>query len=497
MARSISKQIHFPPGGRSLPAIDRTSGQPRWEQVSLSDLGTVARSGNLQSLGRTWRSGQTPDQFLALEDLASSLAPQEFNLAQIGDLVGFDPQKVALSELPMATNAALSQLAESIPQLKEFPMAQIPPVAELASQLGVGASDIQSTLDEALSNSSSLGSSQLSQLSQSLNSYSIGDIPNLDLAQLKDLPGWEKAKLSDVPGLGQVPLSEFPNPLALGGAVMRIDMVYGTAETSRDNTISGSSEMGFSVKCAQPNEKCAYIELDDLENSGREQRGSLEGKQWISGKYQSVEGGSGCLKIVNGGKEPTGRHPFGEAFKVVVMEPDETKDEVNTALFFRFCTFCGCTPYFLGPIPFLSYRRDDNIFVGALKGGGGDDYSEPWDLSDGGSGIRAQLEAALAAAGVSPCGSGYSGNYASAGDLNLEGVPLASGNLVNRVVAAVPNAYQHSKVKTTVQQIVGAALERGITDPAHIAYMLATAQYETTMGRIAVEGTGTRSLSTS
>lgn len=122
---------------------------------------------------------------------------------------------------------------------------------------------------------------------------------------------------------------------------------------------------GFSVNC-QDND-CAYIELDDLENSGRNVRGSLEGKQWISGKYQEVEGGSGCLKGVNGGKEPTGRLPFGNAFKVVVMEPDERTDTVDTALFFRFCSPCGCSPYFIGPVPFFTYRVNSPIFVGALS----------------------------------------------------------------------------------------------------------------------------------
>jgi hypothetical protein len=126
--------------------------------------------------------------------------------------------------------------------------------------------------------------------------------------------------------------------------------------------VSGSDVAGFSVPCQ--GEKCPYIELDDLENSGRNIRGKFEGRSWISGKYQQVEGGWGCLKPVNGAKEPTGRLPYGSAFKVVVMEPNEKTDTVDTALFFRFKNACGATPYFIGPVPFLSYKVNSPIFLG-------------------------------------------------------------------------------------------------------------------------------------
>ena len=51
---------------------------------------------------------------------------------------------------------------------------------------------------------------------------------------------------------------------------------------------------------------------------------------------------------------------------MAVMEPEERTDTVDTALFFRFSNSCGSTPYFIGPVPFLTYRRDAPIFVGTL-----------------------------------------------------------------------------------------------------------------------------------
>ncbi|MBE9148208.1 MULTISPECIES: peptidoglycan DD-metalloendopeptidase family protein [unclassified Coleofasciculus] len=479
------------------------TGIPDWEQIGFNDFPPIQSSGAIKQLGRQWFAGQTPDQFLTLEDLSRSLAPEEFSLAQISQISQLNLDNVALSEFSLATNATLEQLKDAVPHLSDFPVKDIEPISFLAAQIGVDIStpldvkaersrgfnfaDSDISLGEALAQSERLADSRLIELGNSLSSFSISEIPNLDKAQLQDLAGWEKNKLSEVPGLSDVPLNSFPNSLNLGGAIMRIDMVYGTAETSRDNTISGGDAP---VKCADPDQDCAYIELDDLENSGRAQRGASEGKQWISGKYQAVKGGSGCLQVVNGGKEPTGRFPFGDAFKVVVMEPDETTDEVDTALFFRFCTLCGCTPYFLGPIPFLSYSVNDNIFIGMEPGGEPSGYSEPWELGDPPASLDAQLEAALAAAGVSPCPAGFSAKGGGSAPASF-----ASGKAVDRAIAAAP-AHLHKYAAESIPRLIAAAKAEGVTDPAQVAYILATAETETLLGRYTHELSATRHLST-
>ncbi|MFO5491150.1 MAG: hypothetical protein ACLBM6_01085 [Cuspidothrix sp.] len=114
---------------------------------------------------------------------------------------------------------------------------------------------------------------------------------------------WMNSFVKNIPGLGQVPLGLMPNPIIeIGNLAMRIDAVYGTAENHRQNTISGSDVQGFSVPCTQKD--CAYVELDDLENIGKSDRSTLEGKQWISGKYQEVEGGWGILKATGFSRIP-------------------------------------------------------------------------------------------------------------------------------------------------------------------------------------------------
>ena len=142
------------------------------------------------------------------------------------------------------------------------------------------------------------------------------------------------------------------------GIIGIVDIAYGTAESHRQNTITGSYQEGFEVDCE---EDCAYAELGNWSY----------GKQWISGKYQNVRGGFGVLGMVNGGREPTGRHPFGNLFKVVVWDTNESEGLVDTALFLRSCQRfpidLGCTPYFIGPVPFLSYHEKDTMFVGVIN----------------------------------------------------------------------------------------------------------------------------------
>ena len=347
---------------------------PDWNQISLSGLPPIEAGGSLgieanslsdYDLSRVWSAGMTPDQILKLGDVADWLAPQQFSVGQIAQISDLDLSGTSLASFPLLGEQSLAQLANAVPYLEQFPIAEITPIADLLSSQ----SDLVTTLSLAqlLSLSPELGALTLNEID--LASYALDAIPNIDSTLLADLANWQSSLIAEVPGLGQVPLGLMPNPIfAFGSAVARIDAIWSKAEAQRNNTISGSYKKGFSVSCESD---CAHLELDDLENIGSEVRGSFEGKQWISGKYQEVSGGDGCLAFLNGGKEPTGRHPFGDGFKVAVWEIDQAKDSVDTALFFRITSFCGDSPYFIGPIPFISYHRDDVIFIGLLDGEGG------------------------------------------------------------------------------------------------------------------------------
>ena len=156
-----------------------------------------------------------------------------------------------------------------------------------------------------------------------------------------------------------MPFNEFPGiPVPDMSFVGKVDIVLKQVENQRWKSISGSYQEGFNVPCY--NKQCAHIEVAGSDN--------LTGAAWMSGKYQKVKGGFGILGSLGGGKEPTGRHPFGKAFKQVLWEPNEAKGSITSMMFFRICKRgfidLGCSPYNIGPVPFFEYKEMDSIILG-------------------------------------------------------------------------------------------------------------------------------------
>lgn len=341
---------------------------PDWERMSFSQFPPIDSSGSVKVNGetRSWSKGQTPDQYLWMGDI-DELRPDLLTLTAIERETGKDQSQTSLAQFPLAGSQSVNRLASVVPGLGNRRVKDIPPLKALFIDQGAR-SNINQTVKVAASDPH-LGQLTLKQIN--LSPYAIASIPNLDQVPLGQFEQWQKAYLKDVAGLKNLPLAAYPvPPIEAGDLVARIDAVWGTAERQRGRTVSGGYNVGFEVSCS--GQACPYIELDDLEDQGRNYRGSFEGKSWISGKYQKVSGGSGCLKGVNGGKEPTGRHPYGKVFKVSVENPDEASNTVDTALYFRFKSWCGATPYFIGPVPFLDYKVNNGIFLGLSERASGD-----------------------------------------------------------------------------------------------------------------------------
>jgi murein DD-endopeptidase MepM/ murein hydrolase activator NlpD len=380
---------------------------PDWSQFSFDDFGAIAlpstaTSGEMKPLKRSWKEGQSITSVLNLGDLADSLSPQDFSWSQIGQLSQIDLSQVSASSFPLIATQKVSTLVEAVPRLGEFSLNEVSPLKTLFLDQNLPEQALNTPLSELIAQFPDFAGSSLSQLPKDrLSQLNLADIPNIDIPQLQSFDGWQSQAIAQVPGLSQVPLASFPNPLtSIGNIVARIDMVYSPAETKRHNTISGSDVVGFEARCpddgilTEPADspvkpaKCAYIELDDLENQGRKMQDTFEGKQWISGKYQEVRGGHGALANTPGmtfdpGYEPTGRHPFGSFFKQVIWEPDETTDQTSSALFFRFCdASLGCTPYNQFSVPFITYPVNSLIFIGVLNDSGGGSAA-PTDNSGG------------------------------------------------------------------------------------------------------------------
>ncbi|PSB01361.1 peptidase M23 [Merismopedia glauca] len=313
------------------------------------------------NLTRSWKSGDTPDRILKLGDISEAFGAEKFNLKDIFQISNLKRDEVALDSFPLIKEQSLFHLAQVVPKLGDLPLSTMPPIAALVQKFSSAPINPNISLNNLLSKSPQLGDLKMGGVD--LTDFSLSGIPNLEFTPLEQFYLWENSLIKDIPGLNAVPFSAFPIPLSPdGNQVARIDFIWGEKEGGKKKTISGSDLEGFNVPCRT---KCAHVELDDLENTGIKQTAPFEGVQWISGQFQQVKGGHGALAAVNGGLEPTGRHPYGKGFKVVVWNVKEKEELVDTALFFRFCgKFVGCSPYILGPFPFLAYKRDAPMFVG-------------------------------------------------------------------------------------------------------------------------------------
>lgn len=354
---------------------------PNWQEITFDSLGAINSSGSYQAdssvidqLGydpsKSWTMGQKPGEFMSLGDFPS-MNFGALDLHTLGELVGgIDPKGFSLDEFGLMAKQTINSLVEAIPELADFPIAQLLPVQDLIGQQ-VGGFDTSKTLGEVLQSNPQLGELSFDQID--LTQYQVGDIPNLELTQLGAFKDWQSEVLNQVPNLTQVPLSEF-GVQANGATVGKVDVVFGAAESKLSKTISGSNVEGFGVPC---DTGCAHIEVSGA--SG------VLGREWVSGKYQEVRGGEGVLGQVNNGLEPTGRLLFGDAFKVVVWNLDETKASGDLALFFRICKRgmpdLGCTPYFIGGVPLMSFKENNPILLGTIDNSKSDTASTPTQLA--------------------------------------------------------------------------------------------------------------------
>ncbi|BAY84453.1 hypothetical protein NIES267_39490 [Calothrix parasitica NIES-267] len=369
---SQQKSISNPPSAQTeVPTINwQNTRLPDWNQITFSKMPVITESGSFQApdevtskLGydpsRSWDVGQKPSAFTMLGDFQDSFKLQEFSLLDISQITGSDIQETDLEEFGVFKFQTIESLVKAIPDLKEWKIRDVKPIYDLLSQnLSTSFSSYQ-TINNLLKNSPHLG--KLSFESLDLASYSIDSIPGLSATPIASFDKWQGVYIDEVPGLSDVPFSQFPNPAnPVGMQVGIVDVAFATDEQKRDRTISGSNKEGFAVPC---DKDCAHIEV-----SGSQ---AVHGKAWVSGKYQLVKGGRGILGSVNGGREPTGRNLFGDAFKVALWDVSEVDGKVSQSLFFRVCmrnnfVDLGCTPYFIGPVPFMTYREKEPIFLGRI-----------------------------------------------------------------------------------------------------------------------------------
>jgi hypothetical protein len=346
---------------------------PNWSQITFSNLPGISSSGVIElpdGKVRQWSEGQLPSEYLELGDFEEAFKLQRFNLATIEQLSGISLGSYSLADFALMEWQTVADLTEAIPSLLPLNVEQVPPLYDLFVQFLPTGFNPNMTVAEVLQQFPQAEFLSMGELN--LANYNLLDIPGIDLATLENFHNWQDTLIGSVPGLDRVPFDQFPVSAApFGSAVGKVDLVLQQPEGDRYRSISGGDQVGFNVPC---DTDCAHIELEGTDK--------IQGIHWISGKFQDVEGGFGVLKALNNGKEPTGRHPFGKAFKVVVWETDAASGIMQQAMFFRICKRgipdLGCSPYFIGPVPFLTYREMDSIFLGfPLNPPGGDGGSRP------------------------------------------------------------------------------------------------------------------------
>lgn len=324
-------------GEGAIPTITNELGTivPDWANITFSLLPAITQSGSISldsitnevteeliealdyDISRIWNAGDSITSVLKLGDLADSTQIQDLALGQIADLTGLDLSAISLEDFSLSQWQTIESLARAIPGLKDLPLEQVKPIYDLVTSfLGsdLDISNLGQTIGDLLS-LPEIGDFGLESLD--LSQYGILSIPGLIDSPLGQLNKWQDGFLQGVPGLEDLPFSSIFKGLLSGGYVALHDVTYGQAEARRLNTITGSNVDGYNVPCNQ--DSCSYVELSGPSSLNAE---AVHGKQWIKGgkdsDAQMVNGGSRLLKVVNGGKEPTGRNPYGSAFKVVL-----------------------------------------------------------------------------------------------------------------------------------------------------------------------------------
>jgi hypothetical protein len=483
-----------------LPVAADSAGYPTpaWDQISFSALPTFESAGGLDvpedaardlgyNLSRSWQAGDFVLEVLKLGDVQDAFALGNFRLGEAMRLGGLDPTTLSLSNFGFLADYTLADLLSQIPAIAGFRLREIAPLYNLVTQSLPNVGQTLSELGEfrvwselpiaVLAQLPEIGHLSLSQLD--LSQYSVTQLPGLEQAPLSSIRDWQNLNLAQIPGLGNVPFSTFFDPGPFLGLVAIHDVTYGgdtvhpeSRKTSTQHSISGSDEAGFHQECAQA-QGCDYLELSSPASLGSAGNPTqLHGARWIRGGKgrgeQMVPGGHGVLGTLNRGQEPTGRHPFGKAFKVVLTGTDESTGTGKFGLYFRVChqtTFVdlGCTPYFIGPVPWFSTHEEGMVLVGLTE------LTPP-----------AGIQAPEMPPEVQDLIDRYDPGTTSGGDSQACKIdPTQLDPLSRALVSSLSEMEEQQRGSQYIPHILRACAKAGVTDSAQLAYILATAQHET------------------
>jgi hypothetical protein len=476
-----------------LPVATDSAGRqtPAWDQVSFSSLPTFDSAGVLNvpedatgyldyTLSRSWQAGDSVLNVLKLGDVQDAFALGNFKLGDAVRLGGLDPATLSLSNFSFLQTESIADLVTRIPAIAGFRISEVRPLYDLITQRIPNVAQTLSQIGNfrvwseqpiaTLARLPEIGNLSLNDLD--LSQYSFTQLPGLEQATLSSIRDWKNLNLAQIPGLGNVPFSAFFNPGQFLGLIAIHDMTYGgdTAHkesrwTPTKHSITGSYEVGFNYECAQAR-GCDYLELNSPISLGTAgDPTGLHGARWIRGGSgageQMVKGGHGVLGMFNGSQEPTGRHPFSKAFKVVLTNTDESTGTGRFGLYFRVCyrtafVDLGCTPYFIGPVPWFPTHEKGIVLVGLTEMAPPDGIEQPP--------IPGDIQDIIDQAG---------GDDSQTCSVNA----TQTGRLSDQILRSMSTA-QARQAAPFMPAIIRACSAAGITDANQLAYVLATAEHE-------------------
>ena len=439
----------------SAAAISFNQMPPFEQNGSWPSVGEVAQDTGYET-ARSWQAGEYPVDVLQVGDILE-LHPEAFRLSELATLEDF-----AIADIELIADLSLASLLKSVPFSGDWPVEQMPGVAEaLAQTVGI---DVQptETLNQTVSKYPELGEMRTGDVIGELPAYTI---PNLEASQISDFEGYQEQSVSGIPGLGDVALGDFPNPLELLNVTAQQDIAFGPKEYSGSKPtpkpVSGTLKEGFQVPCVG---SCAHIEL-----SGP----GWQGDQWMTKDHRIPDGYGVLGSIVS--EAGAYRLPFGKSFALQIRATDEKTGSADWGIAFRYCyrdTFFdyGCTAYaFEVPLGITTYEKD-TVLTGLkdLLGGSSQPVEAPPEWEDLRPEAPPEIQNIINSSrarrrgGSSLCGEGPGGvNFQALSEAYgyIEGNYSSVGSYVNlggREKGYGLGKYQYMSYRSDVRQIIQA-----------------------------------------
>lgn len=377
--------------------------------------------------GRIWQAGDLPSEVVRVGDIESGLGAEELLLYQIAQMSGLSLDELLIGELTFLQGITLEQFLKDVPFLEDWPVNEIPLLAEISSVF-TG----EDTLGQIVKANAELAQRGVTEI---LGELPVSAIPNLSRAALGDFDGIGGQVIANVPGLGDIKLGSFPIPVSapsLNVFPMQ-DIAFGEREYFGDkptpNPVSGGTNGSKNWEPIACSGGCPHIELHE---SG------WEGANWMT-KAHRVKDGYGFL---GGLIDEAGAHrlPFGKSFALQLTNTDEKTGTAEWGLAFRVCfsgffVDLGCTAYFMEVPLGIETAEGDNVLAGVRDGRGG--ATQPMKAPPGYEDLRPatppDLQAAINAQFPSSSGGGFTSLCGDGpGGVKMEALAEAFGNIESR-----------------------------------------------------------------